>query len=390
MKVLLVTGEYPPMQGGVGDYTKELALAFARAGAEAHVLTQEAGTTPMEIPGIELHVAKGKWGWRNLLHAKKVVEALHPDAVQIQYQAAAYGMHPSIHLLPRFLKLTTRPGIVSVTYHDLLVPYLFPKAGNLRWAAVLELAKGSDLAVTTNPEDTRKLSGALPKARIKEIPIGSNIYPSPPKGYERDSWRLKHGYGENECLLIYFGFLNESKGGEVLVRAFAGLWEKGRPVKLLMLGGKTGSSDPTNVVYAHRIEKMIVDLGVEERVRWTGFLPPEEVSAWMLAADVAVLPYTDGVSYRRGSFMAALAHGLPIVTTEPRIPQPGLHDGENVVLVPSGDVKAVAEAIERICDNPALRESLSQGARALSGEFSWDTIAQKYIEAYETVLKAKK
>jgi glycosyltransferase involved in cell wall biosynthesis len=384
MRVLLVTGEYPPMQGGVGDYTRELAIAFAKNGLDVHVFTRMSDRPPASHLGIETHVSSGGWNWLTLLRARQLVNDINPDAVQIQYQAAAYGMHPSIHLLPRLLKATTRAGIVSVTYHDLLVPYLFPKAGSLRWKAVLELARGSDFAVTTNPEDTSRLSHALPEANVVEIPIGSNIHPEPPTGYDREAWRRDHGYREGDCLLIYFGFLNASKGGEVLVRAFARLRQVKVPAKLLMLGGKTGSSDPTNLAYAERIERLIGDLGVQEEIRWTGFLPPEEVSAWLLAADVAVLPYMDGASYRRGSFMAALAHGLPIVTTEPRIPQPGMKSGENVLLVQPGNVEATAEAVRQLCGDPEMRNLLSRGARALSAEFSWDRIAQKHIEAYKT------
>ena len=42
MRVLLVTGEYPPMQGGVGDYTRELGIALVALGVEVHVLTARA------------------------------------------------------------------------------------------------------------------------------------------------------------------------------------------------------------------------------------------------------------------------------------------------------------------------------------------------------------
>ncbi len=386
MKVLIVTGEYPPMQGGVGDYTKELALAFLREGVETHVFTRMLVRPPVALPGIVIHVFEGKWGWNTLLGVRKVVQAVEPDAVQIQYQAAAYGMHPSVYLLPRFLRAFGHVGIVSVTFHDLLVPYLFPKAGRLRWAAVLELAKGSHFPVTTNPEDTSRLSGALPNARVVEIPIGSNIRPSTPDRYDRSVWRKEHGYGESDCLLVYFGFLNASKGSEFLVEAFADLRKRGMPVKLLMLGGRTGSSDPTNVAYARKVENLITELGVREYIRWTGFLPAEDVSAWMLAADVAVLPYRDGVSYRRGSFMAALAHGLPIVTTEPRLPQPGLEDGVNVLLVPAGNVRRLSDAVSRLCLSRETRELLSRGAKELSTKFSWNRIAQQYLDAYAKFL----
>ncbi len=388
MKILLVTGEYPPMQGGVGDYTKELGKAFADLDVEVHVLTQGSDGGGDE-PGITVHRLH-RWGWKALGAASSLVRRLSPDAVQIQYQAAAYGMHPSIHFLPRWLRLTTHTPIVSVTYHDLLVPYLFPKAGPLRWRAVLEMARSSHLAVTTNPADYRRLSSALPHVRVEEIPIGSNIHPSPPDGFRREAWRIANDYTKHDCLLVYFGFLNASKGGDVLVDALVRLRDRGCNVKLVMLGGRTGSSDPTNEEFARSVERMMEGRGVTHLVRWTGFLPPEEVSAWLLSADVALLPYRDGVSFRRGSFMAMLAHGLPVVTTEPEVPHRELRHRENVVLVPRGDAEAAASAVAELCRSPEMRARISAGARELSRLFSWENIARKHLEAYRTIKTAKR
>jgi glycosyltransferase involved in cell wall biosynthesis len=119
-----------------------------------------------------------------------------------------------------------------------------------------------------------------------------------------------------------------------------------------------------------------------QRVHWTGYTPPEEVSANLLAADVVVLPYRDGASFRRGSFMAALAHGRPIVSTHPPVHLPELRDGENVLLVPPDDPDAVAAAMARLATNPALRQRLGEGAEALAREFTWDRIAIRTAELF--------
>ncbi len=98
MHILLISGEYPPMQGGVGDYTHELGKAFISLGAETSVLTsvQGHGPTPSArepkvYPLIE------RWGWRRLALILQVIREAHPDVVHIQYQTAAYAMHPAIN-----------------------------------------------------------------------------------------------------------------------------------------------------------------------------------------------------------------------------------------------------------------------------------------------------
>jgi glycosyltransferase involved in cell wall biosynthesis len=223
------------------------------------------------------------------------------------------------------------------------------------------------------------------------IPIGSNIPVQLPAGYDRTAWRARYGIASDDFLLAYFGFLNASKGGETLICALHKLAIE-RPAginpHLLMVGGQVGSSDPTNRAYLHRVESLTERLGLGPRVQWTGFTPSEEVSANLRAADVCVLPYRDGASFRRGSFMAALAHGLPIVSTQPRVPLPELRDGESLLLVRSEDPDVLAAAVARLALDPALQRRLSNGAVELSRQFTWDRIAARTTEFFDRLRRA--
>jgi len=419
MKVCLVTGEYPPDQGGVGDFTHELGKALAALGHEVHVLTSAAPTMQYPIPTTQCpipntptthrSIRRWDWGcWRDIIG---LLDQIRPDIVNIQYQTAAYGMHPAINFLPLRLHLSrmrrhlsrSRPSqptgtsaypfirsaeghpLTVTTFHDLKVPYLFPKAGPLRWWVNLALARWSDAVIVTNVEDLKKLSGYPFIRSLSVVPIGSNINPQPPEGYDREAWRAKWSVGPDDILLSYFGFLNESKGAETLIRALARLVQREYNAQLMMVGGKVGSSDPTNIAYLRKVEGLIEELGLRERVLWTGYTPQPEVSANLLASDICILPYRDGASFRRGSFMAALAHGLPIVSTRPRVDMPELRHGENILLVPPDAPVALAEAIARLAADPELRERLGKGAARLAQDFTWEKIAEKTQAVYEEV-----
>jgi glycosyltransferase involved in cell wall biosynthesis len=401
MKVCLISGEFRPMQGGVGDFTYEVGQALHDLGATVTVLTSTAAGPPRQENGLRVEPRLERWGWNSWRTVLRTAEELEADVLNIQYQAAAYGMHPAINFLPLRLRthwkgslLKQRPRVV-VTFHDLKMPYLFPKAGRVRWWVILALARWSDAVVVTNAEDLETLALYPLSPAPYLIPIGSNIKPTPPADYDRDAWRARWGVGPEDILLSYFGFLNESKGGETLMQALDGVVKKGYRARLLMVGGKWGSSDPTNVAYAQRVEALIDELGLSERVMWTGYTPQEEVSANLLASDICVLPYRDGASFRRGSFMAALVHGLPSVTTSagPLAADlesaashlPCLRDGENVLLVPPDDAAALAQAIARLADDPELRQRLGQGAKEMSKAFGWDSIAKKTLEVYHAV-----
>ena len=108
----------------------------------------------------------------------------------------------------------------------------------------------------------------------------------------------------------------------MLVEALARLVERGIPARLVMMGGRAGASDPTNLAYGERVDALIERHGLAERIIWTGFVDDAQITAHFLASDVTALPYLDGVSLRRGTLMAALAHGRAIVTTEPEVPEP--------------------------------------------------------------------
>jgi len=372
VRIGLVTGEYPPDQGGVGDFTCKLGQALAELGHEAHVVAAKSQVADREPrPSVHREIAGWGWGcWRQIL---RVARGERFDVLNVQYQAAAYGMRPAINFAPR---RRGRPPLV-VTFHDLKVPYLFPKAGPLRWSVVRMLARRADGVIATNEEDYLRLGEVVSPKRLALIPIGSNIALFSPPGYDRAAERARWGVGVDDLLLCYFGFLNESKGVEELMQALALLVERGTPARLLMIGGRVGSSDPTNRVYAERVENLVAALGLREMVRWTDYARPEVVSAGLLAADVCVLPYRDGVSFRRGTLHACLAHGKAVVTTRPVVPLSQARDGENMLLVEPRDPVGLAEAVERLAADPGLRARLEAGAAALAAEFTWERIARR-------------
>lgn len=379
-----MSAEYPPHQGGVGDYTRELAVALQRQGIEASVLTGGPPAPEDAASPVPLERRVAGWGWRSWGDLGRALRDLAPQLVHIQYQAAAYGLHPAINLWPR--SSAWRTSTVT-TFHDLRVPYLFPKAGPLRFRCVLELARSSARAIVTNVDDLAILGPRLSRPALL-IPIGSNIQPAPPPAYDRSAWRVRAGVAEDELVVAYFGFLNESKGGEELIEALATLRGRGLVVSLWLIGGQVGHSDSTNQAYLARVRGLIAELGMEPFVRWTGYTSPAEVSADLLAADLCVLPYRDGVSFRRGSLMAALAHGLPVVSTFPRQPLAEVVDGRNMALVPPRDAAGLAARIASLGAEPAARRRLAEGALRLAGHFDWDSIATRTVEVYDALVRA--
>lgn len=382
MKIGLVTGEYPPMEGGVGAFSQELTRALAAAGHEVHIITSTQAwppdikkkfqrvPEPFDLDFAQIHPYIKKWGVGELHKIVDIAIRQELELVNIQYQAAAYNMHsPAVNLLPWRLQ-----GAVAtaVTFHDLRVPYLFPKAGRLRRTAVNFMAARATGVIATNPEDYQALQ-QLGIAQVAQIPIGSNIEVYDVTPQEITAVRADLSLASDDYLLGYFGFLNESKGADTLIRALADLPED---VHLVFIGGRTGSSDTVNnAAFLQQLDDLVAELNLTQRVHWTGFVPAHHVSTWLQAADVLVMPYRDGASLRRGTLMAALAHCRPLITTTPATPTPELVHGRNVWLVSPDDAAGLAAAVQTLLADPALRQNLGKAAAQTSELFTWEKIA---------------
>jgi len=395
VKIGLVSGEFPPLEGGVGAFTQELARALHTAGHEIHVITSRKARPaavkqsfstrkdPIDLQFAQLHPRVDRWRWPSMATIADIVLRHDLEVVDIQYQAAAYNMNsPAINLLPWRMKGISK---TVVTFHDLRVPYLFPKAGPLRKTSIRFMAKQAHGVIATNAGDYETLTAQI-STPVAQIPIGSNIKAYIPHHVEIAEARDQLNLTEEEYLTGYFGFLNESKGADTLLHALSTLDKR---FHLVFIGGQTGASDPTNAAYLEQIKALVVELGLSERVHWTGFLSDTRVSAFLHAADILVMPYQDGASLRRGTLMAVLAHGRPLITTQPSEPTPELIHEKNVWLVPAADLSSLSEAVKILAADADLRQKLGESAARTAGLFTWDQIAKATADFFAELPEPK-
>jgi glycosyltransferase involved in cell wall biosynthesis len=354
---LLVSGEYPPDVGGVGDYTDRLRRALAESGWPSSVLSRR---------------QVRHWDARALVWLLRL--APRDGLVHIQFQAGAYDLLGDVCVMPAVLR-RLRPSVrVVTTFHDVRVPYLFPRAGRLRRAAVQLLARRSHAVIAADERDLAWLGG--PACGKYQVPIGSNVACAPEPAYDRAALRRGLGLDADALAIVYFGLLNHSKGLDLLLDAFRLVLSTLPSARLLLLGGEAGASDPTDRLTAARVRDRLDRLG--DRVVRTGWLPPQVLSAHLLAGDVALLPYVDGASPRRGSLLACSAHGLPIVTTQPA--SPAVADAVHAV---PPTAPALAAAILDVARTPTLSTRLQAGAQALAARTTWPQIAAAHIKIYQ-------
>lgn len=351
-RVLFVTGEYPPMSGGVGDYTAQLRLALAGSGVSSLV------AAPAEARDAELAVA---FGWRLLRRLPRLAREHGVSVAHIQYQAGAFDPSAPIHLLPDAMR---RAGVLTVTtFHDLLLPRLFPRAGRLRRVALLRLARGSAAVVVTNPADERVLARA--GLSPHRIPIGPNLPPPPPVAVERGT-------------VGFFGFPSRGKGVLALIDALGAVPAARRP-RLVLIGGQGTPSPRNDIIAADVIDGRAAARGV--MLERTGWLAPAAASARLAAMEAIAMPFANGVSQRSGSLLAALQAGRPVVACGPADPADlgALAALPQLTLVPDAGPSALAGALVELSERPAA---------PLPHEYRWQSIAARHRELYDSLAGA--
>ena len=394
MRVLFITGEYPPNQGGVADYTAILRAELHALDVTSEVLTSsDCASTERSV-----HPVVGTWGFPFWGITQQILGERHFDVVHIQYQTAAFDLKPAVNLLPWYLRRRSpRPAIVT-TFHDLRTPYLFPKAGPLRRWVTHMLGRRSDAIIFTNREDREEWEAAV-AARVPaskntpahQIYVGPNIAEVPITAERRRALRNAYGVPTNAFLVGFFGFVNLTKGLDTLFEAVRILRDQDIPVHLLIIGGSLGASDPYNAVYQEHLQRIIYRLGLdtEDILLSTGYLSAADASHALATCDAMALPFADGVSLRRASMLAALDHGLPVVSTYPKQPSPEIQESDALLLVPPEEPAALSQALRRLYDDQALADTLGAAARQFAQRFSWPLIAEHTLAVYTEACKRK-
>jgi glycosyltransferase involved in cell wall biosynthesis len=204
-----------------------------------------------------------------------------------------------------------------------------------RRAATVVVLGGRDLEVVSQ-------SLQLPRDRMIVL---YNAVPDPLPDLSRTSRSGK------QCHLHFLGYLSSRKGVPELLRALASPTMKSRRWRATLAGG--GPID--------EFRKLADDLGILDRLCFPGWLDQVGVRTVCGDADVLVLPsHAEGLAM---SVLEGLSHGLAVVTTPVGAHLEVIERDVSGILVPPGDVAALADALISVIEDETLRRRLARGAR---------------------------
>lgn len=332
--ILLVTGSFPPDICGVGDYTKLLADELKK-----------------RIPQV-LVFYRSDWSLRTLMQYARQIRRSGVQVINIQYPTRGYGHS----IVPHLLSLITGSAKKVVTLHE------FSRASMTGRLSMCLFFLSVDMVVFTTDYERQAACRFAPWMRRKSftIHIGSNI-----------PFRCLSS-GDRDIDIAYFGHISPTKGLEEFAIAIAKV-NRDRSLNIRVIG-----QIPTGYErYGTMICERLKDLGVEVTID----KPADDVSDLLARVRIALLPFPDGMSLRRGSALAAMGNGVLLLTTE-SVCDSTVLEGKCLM---ARDPTELGEMLAQILNDYAAYDSVRIAGQEFARCFSWDRVISDYIRIIDAL-----
>jgi glycosyltransferase involved in cell wall biosynthesis len=298
-----------------------------------------------------------------------------PDVVHVQYLPLLERQIPAELWLLRYCRFLGSSLVMTV--HD-IAPHDRDEARTAQFRRAFEMMD----ALVCHSEAARQqllTQFAVSPEHLWVIPHGPLFFESP-QSIDRTAARTRCGVEGNECIVLCQGMIRPYKGIEFLIDAWAELKHSGTGAKLLIVG----KGEPH---FLDSIRQTVHRLGIEASVQLRfEFVPVETMISYYQAADIVVYPYKAITT--SGALMTGIAQRKAIIATSLRPFREMLEDGKNALLCDFGDTAGLASALQRLIDDPELRDRLATAAATLScGEQTWRQIAVRTRECYASVTR---
>ncbi|MBA3245181.1 MAG: glycosyltransferase family 4 protein, partial [Actinobacteria bacterium] len=347
MKVLIVSGIWPPDVGGPASHSPELAARLHARGHRVEVLTTAVATPAAEAYPVHWVGRGSPPGLRHAAFALRLGRlARAADIVYVNSVLTRGVAGTRAARRPVVVKLTDDPAYERARRFGLFDGDLdgFQRFGGGTRVRALRALRDTALrhaSLVVCPSAYLREHALGWGVRPDQVAVVENATPELPELPTREQARA--ALGVDGALLAFAGRLGPAKALDVALMALAEL----EGVTLLLAGD--GPERAT-------LERRAAELGLGERARFLGALGRNEVLELFRAADASVL--SSAWENFPHTLVEALAVGTPVVATAVGGVPEIVRDGENGLLVPPGDPGALASTLRRLLGDPDLQERL--------------------------------
>ncbi len=355
----LITGGYPPNPGGVSDYTRLVARSLADSGEEVHVWAPVCSQESPRDAGVQVHRLPGHFGFLALEQLSRHLEQQpKPIRLLVQYVPHLYGWKAMN--VPFCLWLSRQRRYKPwVMFHEVAFPisrqqkFRHNLLGHVTEFMAKTIARAANQIFVAIPSWETKIRELAPETKeITWLPIPSNIQTEVDASEVAQTRTALLGNQHNSIIGHFgtYGTLISKMLSELLPRLLA---EDKRRLALLL--GRNGMQ------FAKQLGQRHPEFA--DQLSAPGELSSEKVATHLKACDLLIQPYPDGGTARRGSAMAGLALGMPIVTNQGHLTESIWKNGL-VALSPKPETEPMVVLAEQLLRDPQGRARIAEQARS--------------------------
>ncbi|QQM46402.1 glycosyltransferase [Streptomyces liliifuscus] len=359
--IVIGADTFPPDVNGAANFAQRLAEGLSGRGHDVHVIcpATEAGAGTIMEKGITVHrLASHRTPfhptfrvclpWQVARSTARLLEVIRPDVVHIQ---SHFGVCRSLATAAR------RRGIpVVATNHFMpenLLGYtrlparLAGAACRFAWRDLVRVFHRARVVTAPTPRAVQLLhdNGLASPAQAVSCGLDLERFAQPTKNHDEAGTRV-----------LFVGRLDEEKNVHELLHALALL-----PRHLDVRGEIVGKGSCRRA-----LEDLADELGIRDRVTFHGLVSDQEVLDAYARCDIFCMPGT--AELQSLATLEAMAAGKPVVAADAMALPHLVHPGRNGYLFPPGDVRALADRLMELLDDPAARRRMGEAGREIVTE----------------------
>jgi len=367
--VIIIGTAYPFRGGGMSTYNERLARAYQQRGDIVTIFTFSLQYPGFLFPGktqystdiapgdLTIIVAVNSINPLNWIKVGYQIKKLMADIVVIRYWMPF--MAPCLGTIARIVRRNNVSRVVAIT--DNIIPHEKMPGSNMLSRYFIKSCDGFLAMSHSVLSDLNKFDKVRPRV-FSPHPLYDNFGASVSKTQAKKQLSLEEG----TKYILFFGFIREYKGLDLLIRAFADARFRELPVKLLIAGEFYIDGKP----YLDLIDKL--DLK-DKVVLHTQFIENRDIVNYFCASDIVAQPYKDAT--QSGVTQIAYHFEKPMLTTNVGGLSEMVPDGM-VGYVVEPDVKEISEALLRFFNENKEKE-FSANAAIEKKRFSWEILLSR-------------
>ncbi len=384
MRIVTVSQIYPPAANGQAVFTRQLTEGLAARGHDVLAIIpsdrwrayreERNGVRLEALAALQMGLPDAYLTPAPLLGLHRLFEGFQPQVVHLQdhYPLSRYAFGFAHR---RALPVVGTNHFIPENIAHYVVP--FPLARRLSedflWWTMTSLYNKVDVVTTPTATAAGILEGIGLRTPVQAISCGVDLerYKPDPQ-LDPESIRARYGLRGQDPLFLYVGRIDEEKGLDVMLRA---LREVGGGAQL----GITGQGR-----HEREIRQLVRDLGLGDRVAFTGYLPEGDLPKLVQSADIFIMP--SSAELQSIATLEAMALGKPVLAAGARALPELVRPGRNGFLFRPGDPQDAARCMRQLLEMRSRWPAMGTASRRIVQSHHIENTISDYEALYQKLL----